>query len=136
MIAPLPPPDDMMVVQTPWGPMERWRAVALNIGEVSNAIAHRDDQLTEHGMTVPAQQDQPSSMPPGMREETDEPSPGEHIARADEPPAAEEIATGMIEALAATARELVAQVAALEQRISNRRALEARAEAVERSLQS
>jgi hypothetical protein len=28
----------MEVVQTKWGPMERWRAVALCIGEISRVV--------------------------------------------------------------------------------------------------
>ena len=35
---PHPPPDQMEVVQTKWGPMERWRAVALCIGEISRVV--------------------------------------------------------------------------------------------------
>jgi hypothetical protein len=39
---PLPPPDQMEIVQTHWGPMERWRAVAMCIGEISNVISRAD----------------------------------------------------------------------------------------------
>jgi hypothetical protein len=37
----------MEIVHTRWGPMERWRAVALCIGEVSNVVnaAARNDEL-------------------------------------------------------------------------------------------
>jgi hypothetical protein len=45
---PIPPPDQMEIVQTHWGPMERWRAVAMCIGEVSNAISRVDNVGAEH----------------------------------------------------------------------------------------
>jgi hypothetical protein len=39
----------MEIVQTHWGPMERWRAVAMCIGEVSHVIndAARNDAATK-----------------------------------------------------------------------------------------
>jgi hypothetical protein len=39
---PHPPPDQMEVIQTHWGPMERWRAVAMCIGEISNVVTRAE----------------------------------------------------------------------------------------------
>jgi hypothetical protein len=44
---PHPPRDQMEVVQTKWGPMERWRAVALCIGEISAVVNDAAEQAKQ-----------------------------------------------------------------------------------------
>jgi hypothetical protein len=65
---PLPPPDQMEIIQTHWGPMERWRAVAMCIGEVSNAISRADDAAHASGLG-------PDDKPPPLAADDEEQSP-------------------------------------------------------------
>jgi hypothetical protein len=50
---PHPPPDQMEIVQTHWGPMQRWRAAAMCIGEIGNVVARAEKARADAGGTGP-----------------------------------------------------------------------------------
>jgi hypothetical protein len=80
---PLPPAEYMQVINTKWGPMERWRAQAMSIGEISAAV-HRDDsvrdlieQETKTGPVPPEMRKAPPLVADAAPEPDSEPEPDE-----------------------------------------------------------
>jgi hypothetical protein len=116
----LPPLDDMMVVQTRYGPMEFWRARALAVGEMSNAVEHRADQVPDEHNLLEQGGGEVSRAPESMQTEDDEPPPPGSQIRADQPPGEQEVMTQMIEAVAVALSEITARLGALEAKVADR----------------
>jgi hypothetical protein len=76
----------MEIIQTEWGPMERWRAAALCIGQISNIVARADSAKAARQRADAAQPDTAPSEdkpPPADAVETAAPQPSidaEHLA--------------------------------------------------------
>ena len=104
-------PDQMETVETRWGPMERWRATALCVGEISNLITRAEQTRADDVAGASA-----------LSEET---KPPDLAADTDEEPQPEPIDTDMLEAIEARIDELATRVDQLERRRAAEAALDA-----------
>jgi hypothetical protein len=101
----------MEIIQTEWGPMERWRAAAMCIGQIANIVARADS-----AKAAQLRADAEDKPPPLAADEAAAPKPSidaEHLASID---AAIEALTARVDRLEA-ARRAEAALEALEDAI-------------------